>query len=91
MSHDHIDFVPQIPCLGSKGLFSPFCPLIVYFFLLHVKLMESHHTDFGPQIPFLGTGGLFLPFQFLKVYIFFIFIKFPIENIHEKKFVYTKL
>jgi hypothetical protein len=37
ISHDHTGFWPQIPFLGSKGLFSPFWPPKVCFFLLHVK------------------------------------------------------
>jgi hypothetical protein len=37
ISHDNIDFGLQIPFLSFKGLFSPFWPLKVYFFLLHVK------------------------------------------------------
>jgi hypothetical protein len=36
--HDHIDFGPQIPFLGSEGLFLHFGTRKVYFFLLHVKL-----------------------------------------------------
>jgi hypothetical protein len=37
ISHDHTDFGPQIPFLGSRGQFLPFWPPKVYFFMLHVK------------------------------------------------------
>jgi hypothetical protein len=36
ISHDHIDFGPQIPFLDSGGLILPIWPPKVYFFLLHV-------------------------------------------------------
>jgi hypothetical protein len=32
MSHDLIDYGPQIPSLGSQGLFSPFRPPKVFFY-----------------------------------------------------------
>jgi hypothetical protein len=64
ISHDHIDFGPQIPFLGSGGLFSPFWPPKVYFFLLHVKFpIDGYITRpywFLAPNPFLGSGGLFL-------------------------------
>jgi hypothetical protein len=66
MSHDNIDFVPQIPFLFSEGFLSPFDPQKYIFFLLPVKFSIDgyihDHTDFGPQIPFLGSEGLFSPF-----------------------------
>jgi hypothetical protein len=37
VSYDYTDFGPQIPFLGSEGLFSPFWPSRVNFFLLHAK------------------------------------------------------
>jgi hypothetical protein len=78
ISHDHIDFGPQIPILGSEGLFASFWSPKVYFFLLHVKFPILHdHIDFGPQILFLGSGGLFVPFWPPKVYTFLLHVKFP--------------
>jgi hypothetical protein len=37
ISHDHTDFGPQIPFLGSEDLFSPFLPPKVCLILFHVK------------------------------------------------------
>jgi hypothetical protein len=73
ISHDHIDFGPQIPFLGSGGLFSPFWPPKVYFFLLHVKFP----IDWYITRPYLfwspnSVFGLWRP-------IFFIYTKFPID------------
>jgi hypothetical protein len=39
ISHDHISFGPQIPFLGSEGLFLPFWPPKAYLFLLHVTFL----------------------------------------------------
>jgi hypothetical protein len=39
ISHDHTDFGPQIPFMGSKGLFSPFRPLKVYIFFFFIKFL----------------------------------------------------
>jgi hypothetical protein len=37
-SHDHIDFGPHIPFLGSEGLFSDFWPLKIYIFFIYTKI-----------------------------------------------------
>jgi hypothetical protein len=53
-----VDFLAQIPFLGSDGLFSPFHPQH-YIALYNISVL---HTDYGSQILFLGSEGLFLPF-----------------------------
>jgi hypothetical protein len=72
------------PSLGSEGLFSPFWPPKVYFFLIHIKFPIDGYitrwTYFGPQIPFSGTEGLFSPFWPPTVYFFKLHVKFPIDG-----------
>jgi hypothetical protein len=67
--HDHIDFGLQIPFLGSKGFFSPFCPPKYSFFLAQSSRsmdISDYNIGFGLQDPFLGSEGLLLTFWALK-------------------------
>jgi hypothetical protein len=54
-------FWPQIPFLGSEGLFSPFWPTKVYFFLLHVKFPIGRYVTrpywFWAQNSVFGLWG----------------------------------
>jgi hypothetical protein len=59
ISHDHTDFEPQIPFLGSEGLFLPFWPTKLYNFFIYIKFPIDGHITRPFQIPFLGSEGLF--------------------------------
>jgi hypothetical protein len=61
ISHDNIDFGPQIPFLGFEGLIRFLDPQKNGFSCSmlnsRTKNILYDHTDFGPQIPFLGSEG----------------------------------
>jgi hypothetical protein len=70
---NHIDFGAQILFLGSEGLFYPFWPPKVYFFLLHIKCPIDGYITWSywfwaPNSVF-GLWGLFIIFDPQK-YIF---------------------
>jgi hypothetical protein len=45
ISHDYTDFGPQIPFLGSEGLFSPLRPLKAYIFFIHIKFLITRYLS----------------------------------------------
>jgi hypothetical protein len=61
MSHDHTDFGAQIPFMDPGGLFLPFRPPKVYFFLLHVKFLIDGYISrpyWAPNSVY-GSGPIF--------------------------------
>jgi hypothetical protein len=73
VSHDHNEFGPQNPFLGSDGFFFAFLTRKSIFFLTLCKIPDRiyDHTDFGAQVPFLALKTYFRFFDPPKVYLFY--------------------
>jgi uncharacterized protein YggT (Ycf19 family) len=84
ISHDHTDFGPQIPFLGSGGLFSPFWPLKVYIFFIFIKFSidwwpMSHDMTYFSHDLFHFAEQLLITFKKFATNILCFFKSTPIS------------